>query len=175
MSTAIIPAQIRAARSLVNWSQQQLAEAAQVAISSVRDIEGERRAADVGTVSNVRRALENEGVEFLPSTSQFGPGVRLVGDRPNLIRRPTVMTKWDGMPIEVEFKGKRFTALLSREAIADLGRLKGEEPEDVWLRVFDKYRASILEGIRRAYSTEKNWDSKRGCLRVTGRYIRELQ
>jgi transcriptional regulator with XRE-family HTH domain len=175
MSTTIIPAQIRAARSLVNWSQQQLAEAAQVAISSVRDIEGERRAADVGTVSSVRRALENEGVEFLPGTSEFGPGVRLVGDRPNLIRRPTVMTKWDGMPIEVEFKGRQFTAFLSREAIEDLGRLKGDEAEGVWLGVFDKYRASILDGIRRAYAVEKNWDSRQGCLRVTGRYIRELQ
>lgn len=62
---SIIPAQIRAARSLVNWSQQQLADAAEVAISSVRDIEGERRAGEVGTVSNVRLALENAGVEFI--------------------------------------------------------------------------------------------------------------
>jgi len=85
------------------------------------------------------------------------------------------MTKWDGMPIEVEFKGKRFTAFLSREAIEDLGRLKGNEPEDVWLGVFDKYRASILDGIRWPYSSEKNWDSKQGCLRFAGRYIRELQ
>lgn len=54
-----------------------------MAISSVRDIEGERRAGEVGTVSNVRRALENEWVEFLPGTSEYGPGVRLVGDRPN--------------------------------------------------------------------------------------------
>lgn len=68
MNPAIVPAQIRAARSLVNWSQQQLAEAAQVAISSARDIEGERRAAEVGTVSNVRQPLENEGVEFLSGT-----------------------------------------------------------------------------------------------------------
>jgi transcriptional regulator with XRE-family HTH domain len=174
MSAGIIPAQIRAARSLVNWSQQQLAEAAGVAISSVRDIEGEKRASEVGTVSNVRRALENEGVEFLLGTKDYGPGVRLVGDRPNLIRRPTVMTKWDGMPVEIEFKGKTFTAFVSREAIEDLGRLKGDEDADAWLGVFDKFRGSILDGIRRAFANDKNWD-KQGFLRVTSRYIRELQ
>ena len=175
---SIIPAQIRAARSLVNWSQQQLADAAEVAISSVRDIEGERRAGEVGTVSNVRLALENAGVEFIPGTAEQGPGVRLVGNRPNLIRRPTVLTKWDGLPVEVEFKGNVFTAFVSREAIEDLGKLKGNEPVSKWLAVFDKYSGSILDAIRSAYPNAKNWDRQEigsGFLRVTSRYIRELR
>jgi transcriptional regulator with XRE-family HTH domain len=175
---SIIPAQIRAARSLVNWSQQQLADAAEVAISSVRDIEGERRAGEVGTVSNVRLALESAGVEFIPGTAEQGPGVRLVGNRPNLIRRPTVLTKWDGLPVEVEFKGNVFTAFVSREAIEDLGELKGNEPVSEWLAVFDRYSGSILDAIRGAYSNAKNWDRQEigsGFLRVTSRYIRELR
>jgi transcriptional regulator with XRE-family HTH domain len=173
MNQTIIPAQIRAARSLVNWSQDDLAEAAGVALTSVRDIEGERRAADSGTVSNVRRALENEGVEFLPGTPEHGPGVRLVGNRPNLIRRPTVMTMWDGMPIEVEFKGKAFSAFIAREVLDDLGRLTKKEPGEVYFKIFDKNRGGILDGVRAAFPNSENWDTQ-GHLHVSGRYIREL-
>ena len=121
--------------SLVDWSQEELAKAAAVALTSVRDIEGEKRAADSGTVANVRRALENEGVEFLAGAEDHGPGVRLAGDRPNVIRRPTVVTMWEGMPVEIEFKGKTFDAFISYEVLEDLGRLTKKEPdEDVYKR-----------------------------------------
>lgn len=173
MNQTIIPAQIRAARSLVNWSQDELAKAADVALTSVRDIEGERRAADSGTVSNVRRALENEGVEFLPGAAEHGPGVRLVGNRPNLIRRPTVMTMWDGMPLEVEFKGKAFCAFISREVLDDLGRLTKKEPDEVYFKIFDKHRGSILDAVRRAFGSRENWD-KQGRLYIRGKDIPEL-
>ena len=39
----IIPAQIRAARGLLNWTQDKLAQAAKIALSSIRDIEAEKR------------------------------------------------------------------------------------------------------------------------------------
>ena len=173
MTQATIPAQIRAARSLVNWSQEELAKAAGVALTSVRDIEGEKRAANSGTVANVRRALENEGVEFLAGAAEYGPGVRLVGNRPNLIRRPTVVTMWEGMPIEVEFKGKTFDAFISYEVLSDLGRLTKKEPDEVYLRIFDKHRGSILDGVRHAFGDAENWD-KQGRLYIRGKDIRGL-
>src|SRR5438105_3232876 len=82
MRQTIIPAQIRAARALLDWSQEELANAAGVALTSVRDLEAEKRAADSGTASSVRKALENGGVEFVSGTSASGPGVRLVAKRP---------------------------------------------------------------------------------------------
>jgi transcriptional regulator with XRE-family HTH domain len=174
MTDTVIPAQIRAARSLVNWSQEDLAKAAAIALTSVRDIEGEKRAGDSGTVTNVRRALENEGVEFLPGTADYGPGVRLVGDRPNLVRRPTVMTMWEGLPLEVQFKGKTFIAFITREALDDLGGLTKKEPDEVYFKIFEKYRGSILDGLRRAFENSKNWDVQ-GRLHVNGKYISELE
>jgi transcriptional regulator with XRE-family HTH domain len=173
MNQAIIPAQIRAARSLVNWSQEELAKAAEVALTSVRDIEGEKRAADSGTVANVRRALENEGVEFLAGAPEYGPGVRLLGNRPNLIRRPTVITMWEGMPIEVEFRGRTFDAFISYEVLEDLGRLTKKESEEVYFRIFDKHRGSILDAVRRAFGSRENWD-KHGRLYIRGKDIPEL-
>jgi transcriptional regulator with XRE-family HTH domain len=173
MSQTIIPAQIRAARSLVDWSQEELAKEAGVALTSVRDIEGEKRAADSGTVANVRRALENEGVEFLAGAPDYGPGVRLVGNRPNVIRRPTVVTMWEGMPVEVEFKGKTFDVFISYEVLEDLGRLTKKEPDEVYFKIFDKHRGSILDAVRRAFGDAENWD-KHGRLYIRGKNIPEL-
>jgi DNA-binding XRE family transcriptional regulator len=174
MKDTILPAQIRAARSLLNWLQDDLARAADVALTSVRDIEGEKRSAASGTFANVRRALENAGVEFLEGNSDQGPGVRLVGNRPNLVRRPTVMTMWEGMPIEVNHKGRTFDAFISRELLDDLGRFTKNEPDDVYFGIFDKNRAAILNGVRNAFDNANNWD-KQGRLYVRGRDIDELK
>src|SRR5208283_2560498 len=100
----IIPAQIRAARALLGWSQEQLTKEAEVGLSTVRDTESERRAADTGAVASIRRALWNGGVVFTAGREGEGPGVRLVANRPNIIRRPTTMQKWEGMPFTIEWQ-----------------------------------------------------------------------
>ena len=67
-------AQCRAARGLVDWSQQQLADAAEVGVATVRLFEagiGEQRRS---TLNVIKRALEAAGVEF---TNGDQPGVRL--------------------------------------------------------------------------------------------------
>src|SRR5687768_6186912 len=86
---SLTPAQIRAGRALIDWSQQQLADAAELSLSSVRDYENERRGGVVGGLGAIRRALENEGVRFLAGDAQEGPGVRLGGRVPSVLRRPT--------------------------------------------------------------------------------------
>lgn len=172
-NTIVIPAQIRAGRALLDWSQDELAKAADVAITSVRDLEREKRAADSGTAATVRRALENAGIEFLFGTVDGGPGVRLIASRPNLVRRPTTMTMWDGLPFTIEWQGKEVTVFLAREAIADLGQHTGTEEAAVYLKTFDKFRGSILDGVRLALADPKNFD-RHGNLHVTGEYLREL-
>jgi transcriptional regulator with XRE-family HTH domain len=173
MQLVIIPAQIRAARGLLNWSQEKLADIAGVALTSVRDLEAEKRTAETGTSSSVKAALENAGVDFVSGSPDAGPWVRLVATRPNLIKRPTVVMKWEGMPVEVEFKGKTFTAFLSREAIEDLGGLKGTEPPEAWLKIFDAEEGNILDAIRAAFDQKDRWD-ERGRLHVAGRHFLRL-
>ncbi len=169
----IIPAQIRAARGLLNWTQDELATAAKIALTSIRDIENEKRASEVSTLANLQRSFENAGVEFVPGTpDNGGPGVRLSAKRPNIVRRPTVIGMFDGMPVDVEFKGKQFRALISCEVIEDLGRLR-DEPKEVWLRVFEEHKGAILDGIRRAFESGNRWD-ERGRLRVISDHIPEL-
>jgi transcriptional regulator with XRE-family HTH domain len=72
----ITPAQCRAARALLDWSQQQLATAAHVGVVTVRQFEGGGAQPRHATLEVVCRALEAAGVEFIPENGG-GAGVRL--------------------------------------------------------------------------------------------------
>ena len=56
--------QIRAARALLNWSQSDLARAAQMANSSIKNVENENTSARRDTILQIKDALEANGVEF---------------------------------------------------------------------------------------------------------------
>ena len=73
----LTPAQLRAARALVGWSREDLAEKSGVAAETVKRFEFRGIDPKLGTVQKWRRALELAGVEFIDSTDDNGPGVRL--------------------------------------------------------------------------------------------------
>jgi len=70
------PAQCRAARGLLDWSQQQLADAARVGIVTVRQFEAAAAKPRNSTLDVLCRAFESAGVIFLAENGE-GPGVRL--------------------------------------------------------------------------------------------------
>lgn len=75
-SMGLCPEQCRAARGLLDWSQEQLATAAGVSRSTIRDFEGQRHELQRSSEALVVAALEQAGVRFLDRDSE-GPGVRL--------------------------------------------------------------------------------------------------
>ncbi|MBI3444460.1 MAG: helix-turn-helix transcriptional regulator [Magnetospirillum sp.] len=75
--------QSRAARALLGWSQQQLAEAAQVAKQTLADFERGARTPYDRTLRDIRLALENAGVEFLGVAEGKGVGVRFANASPS--------------------------------------------------------------------------------------------
>lgn len=72
----ITPAQCRAARGLINWSQQALARVAGVGVVTVHQLEAGTSQPRVATLAVIRRAFESAGVEFIEENGG-GPGVRL--------------------------------------------------------------------------------------------------
>jgi hypothetical protein len=72
----ITPAQCRAARGLLDWTQQELADAARIGVATVRLFEGDAAESRQATLSVLRRAFELAGVEFIDGNGG-GPGVRL--------------------------------------------------------------------------------------------------
>jgi transcriptional regulator with XRE-family HTH domain len=144
-SPPITPSQIRAARALLDWSQEQLADKASVGLSTVRDYEKERRGGDVAGAKLIRLALEDHGVVFLTSEGDLGPGVRLVANAPNVLRRPMKLGRFEALMVTVEWRGRQVEVFISQEALDDLGGFHGSRPEAEYVAVFDTYRARILK------------------------------
>jgi transcriptional regulator with XRE-family HTH domain len=67
--------QIRAARALLGWTQQDLARAAKLSLAAVNNLERDASNPRLRTLTQIQSALEAHGVEF-----QNGPGVRLRGE-----------------------------------------------------------------------------------------------
>jgi transcriptional regulator with XRE-family HTH domain len=72
----LIPEQCRAARGLLDWTQEELAERADVSRSTIRDFESGRHFLHPTTATQVVAALERGGALLIPS-DEAGPGVRL--------------------------------------------------------------------------------------------------
>jgi predicted transcriptional regulator len=70
------PGEIRAARGLLKWSREYLAERAVVSLSAVIRLENGTVETRPATVAKVRGALEKAGIEFL-SLSGAGEGIRV--------------------------------------------------------------------------------------------------
>jgi transcriptional regulator with XRE-family HTH domain len=72
----ITAAQCRAARALLDWSQDRLVKEAVVSRKTLTDFERELRRPYDRTLNAIRAALEAAGVEFIEENGG-GPGVRL--------------------------------------------------------------------------------------------------
>jgi transcriptional regulator with XRE-family HTH domain len=76
MAAMVGSGQCRAARGLLDWSQQDLADRAGVGIVTVRQLEAGSNEPRRATLEVIRRAFESAGVEFIDENGG-GPGVRL--------------------------------------------------------------------------------------------------
>jgi transcriptional regulator with XRE-family HTH domain len=68
--------QLRAARGLIGWSHQDLAEKAVVGRATIADFEAGKRAPYATTLTRLQETLIKAGVEFIPENGG-GAGVRL--------------------------------------------------------------------------------------------------
>ena len=81
----ITAAQCRAARGLLQWSQQKLAKEAGVGVVTIIQLENEVGHPRRATMQVLRSALVAAGVEFIDENGG-GPGVRL--RKPTLSKKP---------------------------------------------------------------------------------------
>jgi transcriptional regulator with XRE-family HTH domain len=76
------PEQCRAARGLLDWTQEELAARAGVSRSTVRGFENGQHELHRGSAAVIRGALEAAGVALIDADGEAGPGVRLGGGQP---------------------------------------------------------------------------------------------
>ena len=72
--------QCRAARSLLDWTQQELADAARIGVATIRQFEGGATEPRHATLVVLKQALELAGVEFIDENGT-GEGVRFLKPR----------------------------------------------------------------------------------------------
>jgi DNA-binding transcriptional regulator YiaG len=69
------PEQCRAARAWLEWPQDQLAKAASVGVSTVRDFEAGRREPTRNNLAAMTSALEKSGISFVDGAKSLGISV----------------------------------------------------------------------------------------------------
>ena len=82
MKNAIVPAQSRAGRALLNWSRDKLATSSEVSARTLASFELGNTSPKRRTVDAIRTTLEAAGVEF---TNGDAPGVKLRSGRPTVL------------------------------------------------------------------------------------------
>jgi transcriptional regulator with XRE-family HTH domain len=87
------PEQCRAARGLLGWSQQQLADHARVGLVTVHQLEAGISQPRRATVEVIQRAFEDAGIEF---TNGEQPGVRFSKAASSRLR-PRTPKKFSGI------------------------------------------------------------------------------
>jgi DNA-binding XRE family transcriptional regulator len=81
-SALLTPAQCRAARGLLDWTQDELAAQAGVSRSTVRDFEKGRHDLQAVSAGRIVEAFADAGVLLLPPGDGTGAGVRLKAAMP---------------------------------------------------------------------------------------------
>lgn len=79
MPAMITGAQLRAARSLLRWRAQDLADASGISLSTIlraEQVDGVPRVT-TNTLDTLQLTLEQAGVQFIDANATAGPGVRL--------------------------------------------------------------------------------------------------
>ncbi|MFO1037091.1 MAG: helix-turn-helix transcriptional regulator [Geminicoccaceae bacterium] len=76
-TTRLTPQQCRAARGLLGWTQEDLAERSGVSRSTVRGFENGQHELHRGSAAVIRQALEAAGVILIEADAEAGSGVRL--------------------------------------------------------------------------------------------------
>jgi transcriptional regulator with XRE-family HTH domain len=95
MNTTITPAQCRAARGLIELTQAELAEVAEVSLEALRDFEAGRGQQHRGQIAAIRAAIGAAGIEFT------GEGVRwalppLAAEESNYHAQAPRVAAWPG-------------------------------------------------------------------------------
>ena len=135
--------QLRAARALLGWSQGQLAEAADLALSTIKRMEGSDGPVrgNVENVRSARSALEAAGVAFIDEDGG-GAGVRL---RKAVARLLSRRYNLDTMVImfRVSFAGEEVMCRVRETVLEDWQRTNYQGQEECE-GAFDEHRNTIM-------------------------------
>lgn len=158
---AVTPAQVRAARALLAWSQQELSKQARVGSSTIADFERGHRTPIANNADAIRGALENAGISFLPGGAVIGPPPSVVraarvGGAPIRWVNATDLSQWaerrDGQGTMPELLTR-----LIRAATGMAARIQFPSDESIQLPGWDG-TCNIENGTEHIPSGSSGWE-----------------
>lgn len=114
--------QCRAARSLLNWTQDQLANNAGVSRATVADFESNARQPFKNNLRSIADCMFAAGIEFIPEEGSSGVGVRFRARKLEYINNITVNRAERKASMRMRFAGSPFVCIISLDAINDYYR-----------------------------------------------------
>ncbi|MFC3230406.1 helix-turn-helix transcriptional regulator [Marinibaculum pumilum] len=116
----ISAAQCRAGRALLDWSQDRLAESANVSRTTVADFERNTRQPIRNNLVSIAAAMEAAGVAFISDDDQ-GAGVRFRKVEIEYNNK-TVRERGRGYAMSIRYRGEPYELVVDRDALDDLDR-----------------------------------------------------
>lgn len=111
--------QCRAARSLVNWSQGELATNAVVSRATVADFEANARRPMKNNLRSIEDCLFSAGVEFIPEEGTKGVGVRFRERKLEYISNVRIDLLDRIATLRMRYAGQDFSCVLDLDAVDD--------------------------------------------------------
>ena len=117
----ITPEQCRAARGLLGWSQQQLAENASVSRATVADFEANYRDPMRNNLASIEDCMFAAGVEFLAPQGEAGEGVRFRRMMVKFNLKSLRIDRFNRLAtMKMTYAAQPFTCMIDLDAIDDL-------------------------------------------------------
>ena len=128
---SISPAQCRAGRGLLDWTQAGLAKRAHVSRATVVDFERNIRIPTRNNLISITCALEARGVAFIEEDDQGqGGGVRFRERK--LEYTKTLRPATEGLRWPVRYEGEDFSVIIPTEVIEDISEDIDQANEPTW-------------------------------------------
>ena len=133
--------QCRAARGLLNWTQDDLATNSRVARATVADFESNARRPMKNNLLAMEDCMFAAGIEFLAEQGAEGAGVRFRERKLQYNRNIRIDTFEAGASIPMTYAGEDFICIVSRDLLEDHFRLAGDQS----LKTEGDYRNAVSE------------------------------
>jgi transcriptional regulator with XRE-family HTH domain len=146
----LTPEQCRAARSLLDWTQDKLAESADVSRATIADFENCQRSPNRSSLHMLAQTFFAAGVDLIPEEDSNGVGVRLRARRLRYVNSVKIDTFNDCATIPMEFSGRAFKGVIDLDAIDDLDRSQGRRSEEEYRQSLSAKMPLILSAAERA-------------------------
>ena len=142
--------QCRAARSLLNWSQDQLATNAVVSRATIADFEANARRPMKNNMRSIADSLFAAGIEFVPEEGTKGVGVRFRKRRLEYVGNVRINRFERNATIRMRYAGEEFVCVIDLNAINDYYRTDFSTAEEFGKAIDDIFHILLAAAERHA-------------------------